>query len=121
MSKYYVNKFLYTVDRDPDWVARYKADPVATISSWEEEIGQWLNAAEKTSWVSFTAEERRALETYDYEWLFGYGAHFFLYLTLFIGLFEEDWTREKGRLSYQLDWAKKLEAWTGKPYPSVAL
>lgn len=121
MSKYYVNKFLYTVDRDPDWVARYKADPVATITAWEEEIGQWLNSAERTSWLSFTAEERRALETYDYEWLFGYGAHFFLYLTLFIGLFEEDWTREKGRLSYQLDWAKKLEAWTGKPYPSVAL
>lgn len=121
MSKYYVNKFLYTVDRDPSWVARYKADPAAAITAWEEEVGTWLNPAERTTWLSFTAEERRALETYDYEWLFAYGAHFFLYLTLFIGLFEEDWTKEKGRLSYQLDWAKRLEAWTGRSYPSVAL
>lgn len=109
MSKYYVNKFLYTVDRDPAWVARYKADPVAAISAWEEEIGQCLNSAERTTWLSFTDDERRALETYDYVWLFEYGAHFFLYLTLFIGLFEEDWTKEKGRLSYQLAWAAGLQ------------
>ncbi|MGP6175380.1 hypothetical protein [Corynebacterium sp. A21] len=121
MSKYYVNKFLYTVDRDPEWVARYKEDPVATITAWEREVGPWLNATEKTSWLSFTEEERHALETYDYEWLFEYGAHFFLYLTLFIGLFEDDWINEKGPLSYQREWALRLENWTGKEYPSVAL
>ena len=121
MSKYYVNKFLYTVDRDPEWVARYKADPGATITAWEEEIGQWLNSSEKTTWLSFTDDERHALETYDYAWLFEYGSHFFLYLTLFIGLFDEDWAKEKGPLSYQRAWAKRLEPWTGKPYPSVAL
>lgn len=121
MSKYYVNKFLYTVDRDPEWVARYKADPAAAITAWETETGQWLNPSEKTSWLSFTVEERRALETYDYVWLFENGCHFFLYLTLFIGLFGDDWTEEHGPLSYQLAWAKRLEGWTGKPYPSVSL
>lgn len=120
MSKYYVNKFLFTVDRDPNWVARYKEDPVATIDLWEKEIGGWLNSSEKTTWLSFTDEERRALETYDYVWLFGYGAHFFLYLTLFIGLFEDEYTRVSGPLSYQKEWAKNLSHWTGKNYPSVA-
>lgn len=121
MSKYYVNKFLYSIDRDPEWVARYKEDPAATIDRWEKEVGIWLNSAEKTTWLSFTDEERRALIAYDYEWLFAYGAHFFLYLTLFIGLFADDWTEEKGPLSYQLEWARRLAPWIGKPYPSVAL
>jgi hypothetical protein len=121
MSKYYVNKFLYSIDRDPEWVASYKADPEATIDRWEKEVGIWLNSAEKTSWLSFTDEERRALINYDYEWLFAYGAHFFLYLTLFIGIFADDWTEEKGPLSYQLEWARRLAPWIGKPYPSVAL
>ncbi|MGW9403047.1 hypothetical protein ACWGQ2_03655 [Arthrobacter sp. NPDC055585] len=121
MSRYYVNKFLFTVDRDPGWVARYKSDPAAAVARWEEEVGQWLNPAERTTWLSFTADERQALETYDYVWLFENGCHFFLYLTLFIGLFEEDWTRDKGPLSYQRDWARRLEHWTGRPYPSTAL
>lgn len=120
MSKYYVNKFLFTVDRDPDWVARYKEDPVATIEQWEKEIGGWLNSTEKTTWLSFTDEERRALASYDYVWLFEYGAHFFLYLTLFIGLFEDNYTQAKGPLSYQKEWAKNLSHWSGKNYPSVA-
>ena len=55
------------------------------------------------------------------EWLFAYGAHFFLYLTLFIGLFDEDWAAEKGPLSYQREWARRLGPWIGKDYPSVAL
>lgn len=121
MSKYYVNKFLYTVDRDPDWVRRYKDDPVGTITAWEDEVGQWVTPTERTSWLSFTDDERAALEKYDYVWLFEYGAHFFLYLTLFIGLFEEEWTAQRGPLSYQRDWARNLAAWTGRTYPSVAL
>ena len=40
MSKYYVNKFLYTIDRDPEWVARYREDPRATVDRWEKEVGQ---------------------------------------------------------------------------------
>lgn len=121
MSTYYVNKFLYTVDRDPEWVRRYKEDPAETIRRWEKEVGSWLNSTEKTSWLSFTEEERRALETYDYVWLFETGAHFFLYLTLFIGLFENDYTQAQGPLSYQREWARNLSHWTGKTYPSIAL
>ena len=30
MSKYLLNKFLYTVDRDPDLVERYREDPAGT-------------------------------------------------------------------------------------------
>ena len=32
MSKYLVNKFLFTVDRDPDLVERYRSDPAGTVS-----------------------------------------------------------------------------------------
>ena len=37
MSKYLLNKFLYTVDRDPDLVERYRADPAGTVTWWEAE------------------------------------------------------------------------------------
>ncbi|TDL33994.1 hypothetical protein [Arthrobacter nitrophenolicus] len=121
MSKYYVNKFLYTVDRDPSWVARYKEDAATALADWEKEVGIWLNDVERTSWVSFTDEERRALVNYDYVWLFENGAHFFLSLTLFIAVFEEDYTKEHGPLSFQKEFARKLDHWLGKDYPSVAL
>ena len=32
MSKYLLNKFLYTVDRDPELVERYRSDPVGTVT-----------------------------------------------------------------------------------------
>ena len=37
MSKYLLNKFLYTVDRDPELVERYRADPRGTVAWWEAE------------------------------------------------------------------------------------
>ena len=37
MSKYLLNKFLYTIDRDPDLVERYRADPIGTVAWWEAE------------------------------------------------------------------------------------
>ena len=40
MSKYLLDKFLYTVDRDPDLVERYRSDPAATVAWWEERAGQ---------------------------------------------------------------------------------
>ena len=44
MSKYLVNKFLFTVDRDPDLVERYRADPAGTVAWWEaERANQILN------------------------------------------------------------------------------
>ena len=37
MSKYLLNKFLYTVDRDPDLVERYRTDPAAMVEWWESD------------------------------------------------------------------------------------
>ena len=121
MSKYYVNKFLYTIDRDPEWVARYKEDPRGTIGRWETEIGQWLNPTEKTTWLSFTDDEREALATHNYVWLFEHGAHFFLNLTLFIALYDDEYAERSGPLSFQREMADKLSPWRGTDYPSVAI
>ena len=38
MSKYLLNKFLYTVDRDPELVERYRDDPPAPCQWWESEM-----------------------------------------------------------------------------------
>lgn len=125
MSKYYVNKFLFTVDRDPELLARYKADPDALMTHWENEIGPRLaqggNNAEQTTVLSFTPEERRALVEHDYVALFEMGAHFFLNLTIMIALFDEEYMERSGPLSFQREMAQKLSHWKGKDYPSVQL
>jgi hypothetical protein len=113
-----VDKFLYTVDRDPELVERYREDPVGTLEWWEaERAGQLLNctADERTTWLSFTDEERRALREHDHVALFGMGAHPFLTLTLFIAMFE----RDHGPLEYQKAYAKAMQHIT-LPYPDIA-
>jgi len=65
MSRYLLNKFLYTVDRDPDLVERYRSDPAGTVAWWESTIGISLlncHAGEATTWLSFTDEERAAMK-----------------------------------------------------------
>lgn len=124
MSRYYVNKFLYQVDRDPALLASYKADPDGLVERWEAEYGRWLgtgNRVEKTSWLSFTDEERRALVEHDYTRLFELGAHFFLTLTIFIALYNDDYETKSGPLAFQREYAVKLAHWLGKDYPTVAL
>ncbi len=32
MSKYLLNKFLFTIDRDPELVERYREDPHGTVT-----------------------------------------------------------------------------------------
>ena len=49
MSKYYVNKFLYTVDRDPDLLKRYTDNPEALVAEWQATIGPRLNDVERTT------------------------------------------------------------------------
>jgi hypothetical protein len=113
-----VDKFLYTVDRDPELVERYREDPVGTVEWWEaERAGQLLNCTtdERTTWLSFTDEERRALREHDHVALFGMGAHPFLTLTLFIAMFE----RDHGPLEYQKAYAKAMQHIT-LPYPDIA-
>lgn len=121
MSKYYVNKFLYTVDRDPDLLRRYREDPRALIASWEQSIGPRLGGVEISTVNSLTDAEREALATYDCVALFEMGAHFFLSLTLLVAVFEEEWMAKHGPLSYQRDFARRLQHWLGKDYPAVAL
>lgn len=125
MSKYAVNKFLFQVDRDPELLAAYKADPAVLVARWEADyapyLGAWNQTVEHSSVVSLTAEERRALIAHDYVALFEMGAHFFLTLTIYIGIYEEDYAAEHGPLSFQKEYREKLAHWLGKEYPSVEI
>jgi hypothetical protein len=118
VSKYLLNKFLYTVDRDPDLVERYREDPAGTVEWWEaERANQLLNcvALEQSTWLSFSEQERTALREQDHVALFELGAHPFLTLTLFIAMFE----RDHGPLEYQIAYGRALSGFS-LPYPDVA-
>ena len=118
MSKYLLDKFLYTVDRDPELVERYRQDPAGLVTWWEAEYAnKILNCVtgERSSWLSFTEDERKALREHDHVTLFGMGAHPFLTLTLFIAMFE----RDHGPMEYQLAYGRAL-AHLQLPYPDIA-
>ena len=118
MSRYLLDKFLYTVDRDPALVERYREDPAGTVAWWEAEMANLIlnsHGDEKSTWLSFTDDERRALVDQDHVTLFGMGAHPFLTLTLFIAMFE----RDHGPLEYQIAYGKAMEHLT-LPYPDIA-
>ncbi|MBN9252677.1 MAG: hypothetical protein J0I86_19230, partial [Mesorhizobium sp.] len=89
MSRYYVNKFLFTVDRDPELLRRYKEDPRSLVTTWEQSIGPKLNDVERSTVHSLTEAERDALINHDIVALFEMGAHFFLSLTIFIAIYDE--------------------------------
>ena len=117
MSKYLVDKFLYSVDCDPELTERYRTEPAELVTWWEANLaGSLLNCipAEQTTWLAFTDEERRALAAHDHVALFELGAHPFLTLTLFIALFE----RDHGPMEYQLAYARALDHVT-QPYPDI--
>jgi hypothetical protein len=119
VSKYLLNKFLFTVDRDPELVERYRADPRGTVEWWQaERAGVILNCpdAERSTWPSLTDDERDALATHDYVRLFELGAHNFLLLTLYIALFERDYDEP---LAFQREFAMRLSHWS-LPYPDIA-
>jgi hypothetical protein len=119
VSKYLLNKFLYTIDRDPDLVERYRADPQGTVAWWEtEQANVILNCpgGERSTWLTFTDAEREALASHDYVKLFELGAHNFLTLTLFIALFERDYAEPLG---FQREYAQRLGHWS-VPYPDIS-
>src|SRR5262245_41491363 len=119
MSKYLLNKFLYTVDRDPDLVERYRADPIGTVAWWESERANVilnLPDIERSTWLEFTDTEREALATHDFVKLFELGAHNFLTLTLFIAMFERDYDEPLG---FQLEYARRLRHFS-LPYPDFS-
>jgi hypothetical protein len=118
VSKYLLNKFLYTVDRDPELVERYRTDPRGTVEWWEaERANTLLNcvSGERSTWLAFEDDEREALAVHDYPALFALGAHPFLTLTLFIALFERD---HEG-LGFQKEYARR-RAHFPLPYPDIA-
>jgi hypothetical protein len=119
MSKYLVNKFLYTVDRSRDLVERYREDPAGTVAWWEAEQANLIlncDSCERSTWLAFTEPERRALAGHDYVTLFELGAHPFLTLTLFIALFERDHAEP---LAFQREYAARLSHWR-LPYPDIS-
>jgi hypothetical protein len=119
MSKYLLDKFLFTIDRDPVLVERYRADPVGTVAWWEASLaGRILNVAEDEAGTrrTFSEDERRALLEHDYVALFELGAHPFLTLTLFIALFQRD---HLAPLAFEKAYAAAL-AHISLPYPDTS-
>ena len=119
MSKYLLNKFLYTVDRDAELVERYRADPRGTVAWWEDDRANLIlncPAGERSTWLTFTDAEREALAAHDYVKLFELGAHNFLTLTLFIAMFERDHDEPLG---FQREYARKLSHFS-LPYPDIS-
>jgi hypothetical protein len=119
MSRYLLDKFLLTVDRDPELVERYRADPRGTVSWWEAERANLvlsLPEIEQSTWLRFTDREREALAAHDYVTLFELGAHPFLTLTLFIALFERDYAEPLG---FQREYAARLSHFR-LPYPDIS-
>ena len=117
MSRYLLNKFLYTVDRDPSLVERYRCAPAELVSWWESTMANKLlnsHADEDSTWLAFDASEREALVSHDHVKLFELGAHPFLTLTLFIAMFE----RDHGPLEYQKAYGKAMEH-LALPYPDI--
>jgi hypothetical protein len=118
MSKYLLDKFLYTVDRDPELVERYRDNPADTVTWWESEVAnQILNChtGEQSTWLTLTDEERDVLVRQDHVRLFELGAHPFLTLTLFIAMFE----RDHGPLEYQIAYGQAMKH-LSLPYPDIA-
>ena len=119
MSKYLLDKFLYTVDRDPELVERYREDPRGTVDVVGGRAGQphpqlhrrrggHLAGASPT-------RSATALRAHDHVTLFELGAHPFLTLTLFIAMFE----RDHGPLGYQIAYGRAM-AHIALPYPDIA-
>ncbi|MGH3098047.1 MAG: hypothetical protein ACRDMV_18860 [Streptosporangiales bacterium] len=118
MSKYLVDKFLYTVDRDAQLVERYREDPRGTVEWWESERANVILGCakgESSTWLGFDAAEREALATHDYPKLFELGAHPFLTLTLFIAMFERDYDEPLG---FQREYAQCLSHFS-LPYADI--
>lgn len=94
MSRYYIDKFLYRVDRDEQALAAYMADPVGYVTAWEAGEGLTLHPGERTTdevGLGFTDAERTALQQRDYPALYELGAHPFILFTLMIAVYEPEY------------------------------
>jgi hypothetical protein len=119
VSRYLLDKFLYTVDRDPELVERYRDDPAGTVEWWERERANVIlncHVGESSTWLRFDNAERAALVGHDYVTLYEMGAHPFLTLTLFIAMYERDFDEPLG---FQRQYAQRLSGWLEKPQPDI--
>lgn len=124
MSRLYVNKFLYHLDRDESLLHAYKARPEETVRRWEQEVGPWMDKGvrvERITWHSFTDEEREALVSQSYAALFALGAHYFVTLQVFMGMYDAEYEQRSGPLSFQREYAANMAHWLGREYPSVEI
>ena len=118
VSKYLVDKFLFTIDRDPELVERYRTEPGRRSRGGRPRRPTASSTASATSAApgcNFDDIERKALAGHDYVKLFELGAHPFLTLTLFIAMFE----RDHAPLGFQKEYALRL-AHFEMPYPDIA-
>ena len=63
MSKYLLDKFLYTVDRDPELVERYREDPEGTVSWWEAEVANLASTLDAAPAQQPREQERLEVDT----------------------------------------------------------
>jgi hypothetical protein len=89
VSRYYIDKFLYRVDRNPALLQEYMDDPAVFVPRWEAGEGRQLTEVEQTRGLHFTDAERRALIERDIPALYALGAHPFLLLTIMIPVYED--------------------------------
>ena len=120
MSKYLLDKFLYTIDRDPELVERYRDRPPGhrgVVGGRERQPDPQLHRRGEVAPGSRSDDaEREALASHDYVKLFELGAHPFLTLTLFIAMFERDYQEPLG---FQRKFGADLAHFT-LPYPDIS-
>ncbi|MBV9121452.1 MAG: hypothetical protein JOZ39_12150 [Chloroflexi bacterium] len=80
MSRYLVDKFLYTLHHDGEAKVGYAADPRGYVERWESEVGPRLLPWESLSEHRFSEAEREALQARDVGALYSMGAHPFMLL-----------------------------------------
>ena len=120
MSKYLLNKFLYTVDRDPALVERYRERPARHGRLVGGRARQRPAQLPHRRGEHLAALHRRGARGAGHPRprpaLFELGAHPFLTLTLFIAMFERDHDEPLG---YQKQYGARL-AHFALPYPDIA-
>ena len=102
MSKYLLDKFLFTVDRDPELVERYRDGSRRhrrVVGGRDGQLDPQLPLRREVDLAGVHRRgARRRSSQQDHVALFELGAHPFLTLTLFIAMFE----RDHGPLEYQI-------------------
>src|SRR5262249_38851237 len=115
MSKYLLDKFLYTVDRDPELVERYRSEPRETVRWWEAERANAIlnvHSDESSPWPNSPRAGGEALPTHHPPKLCEPGPHPSLTRPLFTAIFERD---SPDPLGSQLEYAQPL---SHNPLPS---